>query len=155
MSGFKKAYTIVGVVLLVELALQFYLIAAAALAVWGAKDNAADVYSAFKVGDQFAGLHAGLGTFLIPLTILILIALSFAARLPARTKGQTAGLFGLMVVQFLLGVVGSGGGTGLAVIGSLHGLNSLVIVGLSGSLVFRNWALGAGRAEARLGVGGQ
>ncbi len=58
MSGLKKAYTIVGVVLLVELALQFYLIAAAALAVWGAKNNAKDVYAAFKVGDQFAGLHA-------------------------------------------------------------------------------------------------
>jgi len=153
MSGLRKAYSIVGVVLLVELALQFYLIAAAALAVWGAKDNANDVYSAFKVGDQFAGLHAAVGTLLIPLTILILIGLSFGARLPARTKGQTAGLFGLMVVQFLLGVVGSGGGTGLAVIGGLHGLNALVIVGLSGSLVFRNWAFGAGRAEPQLGVG--
>src|SRR5260370_137244 len=48
MSGLKKAYTIVGVVLLVELALQFYLIAAAALAVWGAKNNAKDVYAAFQ-----------------------------------------------------------------------------------------------------------
>ncbi|HVC76354.1 MAG TPA: DUF6220 domain-containing protein [Candidatus Micrarchaeaceae archaeon] len=153
MSGFKKAYSVVGVVLLVELALQFYLIAAAALAVWGAKDNATDVYSAFKVGDQFAALHAVVGTFVIPLTILILIALSFGARLPARTKGQTAGLLGLMVVQFLLGVVGSGGGTGLAVIGGLHGLTALVIVGLAGSLVFRNWAFGVGRANPPLGVG--
>jgi hypothetical protein len=153
MSGFKKAYSIVGVVLLVELALQFYLIAAAALSVWGARDNSKDVYSAFKVGDQFASLHAVVGTLIIPFTILILIALSFGARLPARTKGQTAGLFGLMVVQFLLGVVGSGGGTGLAVIGGLHGLNGLVIVGLTGSLVARNWAFGANRAEPQLGVG--
>ena len=153
MSGLKKAYTIVGVVLLVELALQFYLIAAAALAVWGAKDNAKDVYAAFKVGNQFAGLHAVVGTLVIPLTILALIALSFGARLPTRTKVQTAGLFGLVVVQFLLGVVGSGGGTGRAIIGGLHGLNALVIVGLSGSLVARNWALGAGRAVAQPGPG--
>jgi len=153
MSGLKKAYTIVGVVLLVELALQFYLIAAAALAVWGAKNNAKDVYAAFKVGDQFAGLHAVVGTLVIPLTILALIALSFGARLPARTKGQTAGLFGLVVVQFLLGVVGSGGGTGLAIIGGLHGLNALAIVGLSGSLVARNWAYGAGRAEPQPSAG--
>jgi hypothetical protein len=153
MSGLKKAYTIVGVVLLVELALQFYLIAAAALAVWGAKNNAKDVYAAFKVGDQFAGLHAVVGTLVIPLTILALIALSFGARLPARTKGQTAGLFGLVVVQFLLGVVGSGGGTGLAIIGGLHGLNALAIVGLSGSLVARNWAFGAGRQEPQPSVG--
>jgi len=62
-------------------------------------------------------------------------------------------LLGLMVVQFLLGVVGSGGGTGLAVIGGLHGLTALVIVGLAGSLVFRNWAFGVGRANPPLGVG--
>jgi hypothetical protein len=147
MPGFKKAYSIVGVVLLVELALQFYLIAAAALALWGAKDNANAVYSAFKIGDRFASLHVLVGTLVIPLTILILIALSFGARMPARTKGETAGLVGLMVLQFLLGVVGSGGGAGLAVIGGLHGLNALFIVGLSGSLVFRNWAFGAGRAQ--------
>jgi hypothetical protein len=153
MSGLKKAYSIVGVVLLVELALQFYLVAAAALAVWGAKNNAKDVYAAFKVGDQFAGLHAVVGTLIIPLTIIVLIALSFGARLPARTKGQTAGLLGLVVVQFLLGVVGSGGGTGLAVIGGLHGLNALVIVGLSGSLVARNWGLGSGRAEPQPSAG--
>src|SRR5260370_14445564 len=145
MSGLKKAYTIVGVVLLVELALQFYLIAAAALAVWGAKNNAKDVYAAFKVGDQFAGLHAVVGTLVIPLTIIALIALSFGARLPARTKGQTAGLLGLMVVQFLLVIAGSGGGTGLAIIGGLHGINALAIVCLSRSLVARNSAFGAAR----------
>src|SRR5260370_8787780 len=108
MAGLKKAYTIVGVVLLVELALQFYLIAAAALAVWGAKNNAKDVYAAFKVGDQFAGLHAVVGTLVIPLTIIALIALSFGARLPARPKGQPAGLFGLVVVQFLLWALSPG-----------------------------------------------
>jgi hypothetical protein len=153
MSGFKKAYTIVGVVLLVELALQFYLIAAGALAVWGAKNNATDVYAAFKVGDQFASLHAVVGTLIIPVTIIVLLALSFGARLPVRAKGQTGGLLGLVVVQFLLGVVGSGGGTGLAVIGGLHGLNALAIVGLTGTLVSRNWAFGAGRAQPQHGAG--
>src|SRR5258708_35977739 len=112
MSGLKKAYTIVGVVLLVELALQFYLIAAAALAVWGAKNNAKDVYAAFKVGDQFAGLHAVVATLVIPLTIIALIALSFGSRSPARTKGQTAGLLGLVVGQFLLRGVASGAAPG-------------------------------------------
>src|SRR5258708_13456605 len=89
MSGLKKAYTIVGVVLLVELALQFYLIAAAALAVWGAKNNAKDVYAAFKLGDQFAGLHAVLCTLAIPLTILALTPLPSSAPLPARPNGHT------------------------------------------------------------------
>src|SRR5260370_21000690 len=101
MSGLKKAYTIVGVVLLVELALQFYLIAAAALAVWGAKNNAKDVYAAFKAGDQFAGLHAVVGTLVIPLTTIALTPLSFGPRLPARTKGQTAGLLALLLLHLL------------------------------------------------------
>jgi hypothetical protein len=140
MSGARKAYSAVGVLLLAEIALQFYLIAAGALAVWGAADNAASVYAAFKTGDQFASIHGFDGTFVIPLTILVLIALSFAARLPGRVKGMTAALFGLMVVQFVLGVAGSGGGTGLAVIGGLHGLNALAITGLAGQLVVRNWA---------------
>src|SRR5260370_8250228 len=120
MSGLKKAYAIVGVVLLVELALQFYLIAAAALAVWGAKNNAKDVYAAFKVGDQFAGLHAVGGTLVIPLTIIALIALSFGARLPARTKGQTPALFGLAWGQFLLRAAGSRAATALALTAAPH-----------------------------------
>lgn len=137
----RKAYSIFGVVLLVELGLQFYLIAAAALSVWGAQDDAASVYTAFENGDKFATLHGFVGTFVIPITILVMIALAFAARLSRRDKGQTAGLFGLMVVQFVLGVIGSSGSVAAALIGGLHGLVALAIVGAAGSLVFRTWAL--------------
>jgi hypothetical protein len=149
MSMARRAYSIFGVILLVELALQFYLIAAGALAVWAAQDNAGSVYAAFKNGDKFASLHGLVGTFVIHITILVMIALAFAAGLSRRDKGQTAGLFGLMVIQFVLGVIGSSGSVPAAAIGGLHGLNSLVIVGAAGSLVFRTWALrGSARSTA-------
>lgn len=135
--------------MLVELALQFYLIAAGALSVWAAQDNAGSVYAAFKNGDKFASLHGFIGTLVIPITILVMIALAFASRLSRRDKAQTIGLFGLMVLQFLLGVIGSSGSVAAAVIGGLHGLNALAIVGAAGSLVFRTWALrGLARSTA-------
>jgi hypothetical protein len=145
----RRAFSIFGVILLVELGLQFYLIAAGALSVWGAQDNASSVYAAFKNADTFASLHLLIGTFVIPITILVMIALAFASGLSRRDKGQTVGLFGLMVIQFLLGVIGSSGSVAGAVIGGLHGLNALAIVGLAGSLVFRSWAFrGSARTTA-------
>jgi len=149
LSGARRAYSILGIILLVELALQFYLIAAGALSVWAAQDNANSVYAAFKNGDKFASLHGFIGTLVIPITILAMIGLAFAAGLSRRDKGQTAGLFGLVVVQFLLGVIGSSGSVAAAVIGGLHGLNALLIVGAAGSLLFRTWALrGSARTTA-------
>jgi hypothetical protein len=148
LSWARRAYSIVGVILLVELALQFYLIAAGALSVWAASDNANSVYAAFKNGDKFASLHGFIGTLVIPITILVMIGLAFAARLSRRDKGQTAGLFGLLVVQFVLGVIGSSGSVAGAVIGGLHGLNALLIVGAAGSLLFRTWALRGSAARS-------
>ena len=151
MSGFRKAYSIFGVLLMVELALQFYLIAAAALNVWGAdnnKDTSGSVFSGFKTGDNFAMAHQFNGSLVIPVTILILIGLSFGARLPRRTKWQTAGLFGLMVIQLILAGFGSSGGAALAAVGGLHGVNALLIVGLAGMLLYRNWAYRATPAAA-------
>jgi len=148
-SPTRRAFSILGVILLVELGLQFYLIAAGALSVWAAQDNAGSVYAAFKNADKFASLHGVIGTFVIPITILVMIALAFAAGLSRRDKAQTIGLFGLIVIQFLLGVVGSSGSVAGAIIGGLHGLNALVIVGAAGSLVYRTWALrGSARTTA-------
>jgi len=144
----RRAYSIFGVILLVELGLQFYLIAAGALSVWAAQDNASSVYSAFKNGDRFASLHAIVGTLVIPVTILVMIALAFVAGLARRDKLLTAGLFGLIVIQFLLGAIGATGSTAAALIGGLHGLNAVVMVGAAGSLVFRTWAMRGGTASS-------
>src|ERR1700758_5309327 len=130
MAGFRRAYTIAGVVLIVELALQFYLIAAAAWSVWGATPSSGDatssqIFAGFQIGDGFASLHTLNGTFLIPLTMLVMIGLSFGARHSGRVKLVTGGLFGLMVIQALLGFFGGLQSTVGSAIAGLHGLNAM------------------------------
>ena len=145
MAGFRRAYTIAGVVLMVELALQFYLIAAAAWSVWGATPSSGDatssqIFAGFKIGDNFASLHALVGTLLIPLTMLVMIGLAFGARHSGRVKWMTAGLFGLMVIQALLGFFGGLQSTVGSAIAGLHGLNAMAIVALKFYLLRATWA---------------
>ena len=148
MSGFRRAYSIAGVILLVLLALQFYFIAAAAWSVWGATPNSGEptssqIFSGFKLGDTFANLHAADGTLLIPLTILVMIGLAFGAHHTARVKWLTAALFGLIVIQALLGFFGGAQTTAGSAVAGLHGVNALAIVGLTVYLVRGNWAFEA------------
>jgi heme A synthase len=142
-STSRKVYSVLGVLLLVELALQFYFIAGAALNISGADktDTAQSVFAGFKVSDNWGNLHAFNGTLVVPVTILVLIAMSFAARLPGNLKWQTAALFGLMVIQASLGGAGAAGGAWMF-IGGLHGVNALLIAGLTFSLAWRTWAFG-------------
>ena len=148
MGGFRRAYSIAGVVLLALFGLQFYLIAAAAWSVWGATPNSgqptsSQIFSGFKLGDSFASLHAANGSLAIPLVILVMIALSFAARHPGRIKGLTAGLFGLMVIQALLGFFGGAQTTAGSAVAGLHGLNAMALVGVTFYLVRSTWASAA------------
>lgn len=145
MSGFRRAYSIAGVVLLALMGLQFYLIAAAAWSVWGATPNSgqptsSQIFSGFKLGDSFASLHAIDGTIVIPLVILVMIGLAFGARHPARVKWLTAALFGLMVIQFFLGFFGGVQTTAGSAVAGLHGLNAMALVGLAVYLLRENWA---------------
>ena len=133
MTVFRKAYSIVGALLMLQFLAQFYFIAAAIFTIVGAGDNAQSVYDAFQRADPFAGLHA-LDGYLTGITILVLIALSFGTRYPRRTTVLTALLFLLLVLQVVLARVG------IPVVSALHGLNALVLVGLGGYLTGRNWA---------------
>ena len=136
----RKAYSVAGVVLLVELFLQFYFAAGGIFMIASkADENATVVKGAVHNSEAFFGLHAANGTILIPLTILVMIGLSFWARYPWRTTGLTALLFGLLVIQFALAAAGF---AGVAVIAGLHGLNALVMVGANIYVVVRNWAFG-------------
>lgn len=151
MAGFRRAYSIAGVVLMAELVLQFYLIAAAAWSVWGATPStgsptSGQIFSGFKLGDGFATLHAIDGTILIPLTILVLIGLAFGARHTTRVKWLTAGLFGLMVIQFFLGFFGGAQTAAGSAVAGLHGVNAMLIVGLAIYLMRANWAFAAAPA---------
>jgi uncharacterized protein DUF6220 len=132
---FRKAYTVVGVLLMLQFFAQLYFIAVAVFTILLANDNAKDVYSAFKNSDTFAGLHAVNGD-LIGLTLLVMLGLSFASRYPWRTTISTGLLFVLLVAQLILAH------TGIPVLSGLHGLNALVLIGLGGYLTGRNWAFG-------------
>jgi Family of unknown function (DUF6220) len=134
MSTFRKAYSVFGAILMLQFALQLYLIAAAALDIYNANDNAKDVYSAFKNADTFVGLHR-LNGDLSALTILIMVGLSFGSRYPWRTTILTAVLFVLLVIQSTLAHSGS-----VPIVAGLHGVNALILVGLGGFLTGRTWA---------------
>lgn len=136
----RKAYSVVSVLLLVELFAQFYFAAAGIFTVVAkADENANIVKRAMGDADAYLGIHAFNGTLVIPVTILVLIGLSFAARYPWRTTWLTAALFGLLVIQFVLAGFGHGG---ISVVAGLHGVNALLLVGLSIYLLVRNWAFG-------------
>lgn len=141
MNFFRRAYSVAGVVLLVQFVLQLYLVAAAILTIFNANDDATDVYSAFKSADTFAGIHRANGD-LIALTILVMIGCSFGARYPWRTTILTAVLFPLLVIQSILAY------TGLPLVSGLHGVNALLLIGLGGYLTGRHWAFGSKQAPA-------
>jgi hypothetical protein len=138
---FRKAYSVAGVVLMLQFLLQLYFIASALFTIISANDNAKDVYSAFKNADTFAGLHAINGD-LIALTILVMIGCSFGSRYPWRTTILTAVLFVLLVIQAVLAH------TGIPALSGLHGVNALILIGLGGFLTGRNWAFGRRAANA-------
>lgn len=134
MSIFRKAYSVAGALLMLQFFLQLYFIAAAALSIFNANDNAKDVYAAFKNADTFASLHR-LNGDLAGLVILILVGLSFGSRYPWRTTLLTGLLFVLLLLQAVLAALG-----GTPVVAGLHGVNALIMIGLTGFLTGRNWA---------------
>jgi Family of unknown function (DUF6220) len=137
----RKAYSVVGAILMLQFFAQLYFIAATVFTIVNANDNAKDVYAAFKDADTFAGLHAINGD-ITGLTALVMVGLSFGSRYPRRTTILTGVLFVLIIIQLVLAH------TGIAVVSALHGLNALVLVGLAGYLVGSNWAFGRRAAVA-------
>ena len=144
--------------LLAEILAQFYFIAALAFSIWLADDNEKSVAKAANDSGMFAGFHALNGSLVIPVTILVLLGLSFASRYSWRTTGLTAVLAGLMIVQFLLAVAGL---SKLAFVAGFHAVNGLALVGYAAWMIRRNWAFGrnalatSARAAGRVMTGEQ
>jgi hypothetical protein len=78
--------------------------------------------------------HGILGE-LIVLSGLVLLLMSFAARGKKRVK-MSAIAFGLLVAQLLLGWFGA---SAPYILGALHPINAFVVLGLLGSITFREW----------------
>ena len=84
--------------------------------------------------DSFT-LHAALGTFLV-LGGLLTFLLALAARVGRQRVLQALGLFVLLVVQMILGWSGQ---ELPAVLGFLHPINALIILGAIATLASREW----------------
>lgn len=92
--------------------------------------NAASDGQAFtEDSDYNAGqiLHSTFGLMVIPLLSLILLVVSFFAKVPGGAKLAGA-IFGLIVLQFVLALIAFPA----PVIGLLHGLNAFVLAGVAG-----------------------
>jgi hypothetical protein len=151
----RKAYSVVSVLLLCEILAQFYFMASFAFSVWLADDNEKSIAKAAADADVFGLLHVLNGSLVIPLTMLVLIGLSFASRYSWRTTGLTAVLFGLMVIQDSLAFVDK------PFVAGLHAVNGVVILGYAAWTARRNWAFGrngltrSGRAAGTITTGEQ
>jgi Family of unknown function (DUF6220) len=142
MSIFRKAYSVAGAVLMLQFLLQLYLISAAIFTIVNANDNAKDVYAAFKNADSIVQAHRGNGDLAL-LTILVMVGCSFGARYPWRTTILTGVLLVLLIVQSLLGGLGTA-----PFVEGLHGVNALILIGLGGYLTSSKWAFRRTTAQA-------
>ena len=76
------------------------------------------------------------GRWLLVLIALVITVMALIGRWSPIATKLSAALFGLMIVQFILGV--SGAGTS-PVLGGLHAVNALAIYAAAGLLAHRAW----------------
>jgi hypothetical protein len=67
--------------------------------------------------------HAALGVLMVVIALVILI-IALAGRWSPQATKLSAALFGLMILQFFLGIIGAGTAP---VVGGLHAANALLI----------------------------
>ena len=84
-----------------------------------------------KFSDNNFGPHGVVGTLMVLIALIILLVAAVGRWSGLATKLSGA-LFGLMVVQFILGMAGAGTA---AWIGGLHAVNALLITGVTYLLV--------------------
>ena len=98
-------------------------------------------------GETGIMLHALTGTFLIPLLALVLLIISFFAKIPGGVK-WAAIVFGVVVLQYALAILSRS--AGVPFLGALHGLNALILFGVSvtAAMRVRNTATRAAEADS-------
>ena len=120
------AFLVAGLVVVQAFAIAY---AVAGLGKWVNDGNTFDK-AAFESDDtSFDGIlgfmiHGMNGMMLIPLIALILLIVSFFAKIPGGV-GRAAIVFGLVVLQVALGLFGHE----IPILGGLHGLNALLLFG--------------------------
>lgn len=126
----RKAFTVIGVVLLLAVLIQFFLAGS------GAFDTATRE-KAFEPHRMF-----GYVVFVLAIVLTIVGAL---ARLPKRLVGMSGLATGLIALQAVIAVIaeavehsGSAGNTVGELVFGLHAVNGVVIIGLIGNIVRRS-----------------
>jgi hypothetical protein len=84
-----------------------------------------------KFDDNNFGPHAILGTLMVLIALVILIA-ALVGRWSPRATQLSGGLFGLMVLQLVLAGIGS---DSAPFVGGLHAANALLVTGVAYLLV--------------------
>ena len=131
----RNAYKILGglIALLVFVQAASIAFAFSGLTGWIEEGNTLDAAAMESQSLDFTGVlgfpvHAITGMMLIPLLSLILLIVSFFAKLPKGVP-TAAALLGLVIVQVLLGITSSS----TAYAGLLHGINALLVFGAAAS----------------------
>jgi hypothetical protein len=128
----RKAYALVGVVLMTEFALSLYYVAGNTFALHGATEQGTKLQVASDSAHEFLEHHVQVAD-LSGVTVIVMVGLAFAFRLPRRTVALTAALLALFIVQALLP------GVERPEVSALHGVNALLLVILDAYLVATTW----------------
>jgi heme A synthase len=104
---------------------------------YGAFDTADKANNGTVDEDSFEdsfGLHIGFG-YLILLSTLVLLLISFGARGKQRILRSVA----VFVLVFLQVILAENGASAPYILGALHPINAFIILGLLGSITWREW----------------
>jgi hypothetical protein len=125
----RSAYKYLAAIIAVEVAIQAMamVFAIAGLGKWvdeGGVLNKAAFESGDKLFPEDVGfmIHALNGMFVMPVLGLLLLIVSFFAKVPGGVKWAGV-VFGLVLLQVALGLLGHG----IPALGGLHGLNALAL----------------------------
>jgi uncharacterized sodium:solute symporter family permease YidK len=127
----RSTYRVLAFIIALEVVVQAAMMAfaAAGLFIWIDKDGGVLDKATLEAEPDFTGavgfmIHGINGMMIIPLIALIFLIVSFFAKIPGGVK-WAATVFGLVVLQVLLGVFGHES----PYLGLLHGVNALAVLG--------------------------
>jgi hypothetical protein len=123
--------------LLVLLVIVQILVAGSGLFTMAHQLDNSQSYSVAQWNDSpYWGIHF-FNAFAIAVAILLMLGISFLARLSGEAKRLTGILTGLLVLQGILGFI-----PWPAPIAALHVLNAFAMLAVAGYMLRRNWAFG-------------
>ncbi len=118
----RSTYRVLAYLIVIGVLVQAATIAFAWFDVLNAVDGGAVLDENFE-GNAGHMLHAISGMMVVPALALILLIVSFFAKIPRGVK-WAAVVFGVVVLQYVLAIVGFGA----PIVGALHGINALVLL---------------------------